>query len=1012
FHLDTETYEFILVTADNTQWHFEATSAADRDDWIHHIDRVIHNRLRSGAVVVRDDSGYDPVSVTCSAAPKTPLDRLDNRVGQRRPLSFTTTATGDFTDGAGEDVCGQEEVLQRLTALPGNGCCADCGALIHHLALSYSIPDLREPVVVVKNSSSFEDYIDGQHCKWIDLTISTVKLPGLPYRMSGGGTQLGTTSGSDTVPGSLSQGAVDMCSSFILLSSPSTSQGTTTSTPVAQDGLMGVTSQLESLSLMDGKSALVHYFLTGIFVKDESPEGGRFKKLCFVRSHPCLLLIRDEAGPPDMQLANWIDALVLVVSLADVESVRTAHNYLALLRGLVDLSSVPMALVATQDSVINGTPAPEVEPHIRQLIAAMDSCPYYETCAVYGLNVQPVFEDILSRVLARRSNQKLPHLSNEPQPTNVSDKHSFHSSPIADTRSSTTVQVDAHEAYTQLSIVPAVPTPSTLPSMASKFPDAKARTANLTSSAPNFIGPPGPVTPISHDPWSLHQHPMNGLVPVSSMTLTCHPTVPNRPPALQLLQPFRYALGPPEASALTTGALQSSWMLKPTTRPTVGPAPLHPFGPQVGHYPTSAPAYPNDLAYRPNFHSISSWTEPTLQPIVVTQYRQLQPNPLSGSSLVAAPMSYRPELCASNNVRAASSISSELDLSGAHHLRSTKTAASHTVCAFESSPSQIQPGSLVTSVLNAPRRPDVDQGPTQSQAPAEDEAVDQGRRDRPRPQSTGSLTGGPLAGLASATLCAAGLHAPSPSARQQQRDNLGGGRLIPIKQGCLYKLNTQRLSKEIKRKKKKAQPTSNREVRSAWIQTKYVRRLFLPPLPVATRPIQQDLADALLRKDARGVLLCLAVCGCFARPQTINSERCLVNQPYSIYDLWTPLHLAAALGDLASLQLLLWHGVEVNYTDQFGLTAWSYAQVCRQDTCGRLLQLHGCHTVSAVNVPADWLRRIQNPNDWSRAGCCLLRELSPHSKTDPESDSQSYTSSCDSSPGQGCSSGSANPKSG
>ncbi|KAA3672437.1 uncharacterized protein DEA37_0004190, partial [Paragonimus westermani] len=442
--------------------------------------------------------------------------------------------------------------------------------------------------------------------------------------------------------------------------------------------------------------------------------GGRFKKLCFIQSHPCLLLIRDEAGPPDVQLANWIDALVLVVSLADVESVRIAHNYLALLRGLVDLSTVPMALVATQDSVINGTPAPEIEPHIRQLIAAMDSCPYYETCAVYGLNVQPVFEDILSRVLARRSNQKLPNLYTEPQPASVSDNHSFHSPPIADTCSSTAIQMNTCEAYTQLSTAPTVPVPSTLPSITSKHP-------------------------------------------------------------------------------------------------TVGPAPLHPFKPQICHYPTSAPAYPNDLAHRPNFHLIPSWTEPTLQPIAVTQYRQLQPNPLSSSSLVAVPMAYRPELCASNNVRAASSISSELDLSGAHRVRSAKTAVSHAVCPSEDSALQTQPGSLVASVLNAPvhnrrlsnifRRPDVDQGPTLSQALA-DEAADQGRRDRPRPQSTGSLTGGPLASLASATLCATGLHAPSPSAKQQQRDNLGGGRLIPIKQGCLYKLNTQRLSKETKRKKK------------------------------------------------------------------------------------------------------------------------------------------------------------------------------------------------------------------
>ncbi|KAA3671924.1 Arf-GAP with GTPase, ANK repeat and PH domain-containing protein 1/3 [Paragonimus westermani] len=441
--LDTETYEFILVTADNTQWHFEATSAADRDDWIHHIDRVIHNRLRSGAVVMRDDSGFDPDSVACSVAQKTPLDRLDNRGSQRRPLSFTTTATSDFTDGAGEDVCGQEEVLQRLTALPGNSCCADCGASKAEVAQINSLLQALNRC--------------GLRC------MCTFCCPACPY--------------------------ID-------------------------------------------------------------PE--------------------------------WASLNLVVLVCIECSGVHR-----------------------------------ELGTHISRI-----------------------------------------------------------------------------------------------------------RSATL-------------------DTWT-REH-------------------------LAVMASFGNTL----ANSVWEGAA----------------------------------------------------------PLQANQFR-------------------------------------------------------------------------------------------------------------------------------------------------------------------------------------KAQPTSSREVRSAWIQTKYVRRLFLPPLPVATRPIQQDLADALFRKDARGVLLCLAVCGCFARPQTINSERCLVNQPYSIYDLWTPLHLAAALGDLASLQLLLWHGVEVNYTDQFGLTAWSYAQVCRQDTCGRLLQLHGCHTVSAVNVPAEWLRRIQNPNDWSRSGCCLLREISPHSKTDPESDSQSYTSSCDSSPGQGCSSGSANPKSG
>lgn len=52
-----------------------------------------------------------------------------------------------------------------------------------------------------------------------------------------------------------------------------------------------------------GKSALVHRYLTGSYVQDESPEGGRFKKEVMIDGHSYLLLIRDEGGPPEMQVS-------------------------------------------------------------------------------------------------------------------------------------------------------------------------------------------------------------------------------------------------------------------------------------------------------------------------------------------------------------------------------------------------------------------------------------------------------------------------------------------------------------------------------------------------------------------------------------------------------------------------------------------------------------------------------------------------------------------------------------
>ncbi|GLH09187.1 Uncharacterized protein GBIM_14295 [Gryllus bimaculatus] len=54
-------------------------------------------------------------------------------------------------------------------------------------------------------------------------------------------------------------------------------------------------------SLASGKSALVHRYLTGSYMQEESPEGGRFKKEILVDGQSYLLLIRDEGGPPELQ---------------------------------------------------------------------------------------------------------------------------------------------------------------------------------------------------------------------------------------------------------------------------------------------------------------------------------------------------------------------------------------------------------------------------------------------------------------------------------------------------------------------------------------------------------------------------------------------------------------------------------------------------------------------------------------------------------------------------------------
>lgn len=57
-------------------------------------------------------------------------------------------------------------------------------------------------------------------------------------------------------------------------------------------------------SINSGKSALVHRYLTGSYMQEESPEGGRFKKEIFIDNQSYLLLIRDEGGMPEMQVGG------------------------------------------------------------------------------------------------------------------------------------------------------------------------------------------------------------------------------------------------------------------------------------------------------------------------------------------------------------------------------------------------------------------------------------------------------------------------------------------------------------------------------------------------------------------------------------------------------------------------------------------------------------------------------------------------------------------------------------
>ncbi|XP_076455882.1 centaurin-gamma-1A-like isoform X1 [Babylonia areolata] len=133
--------------------------------------------------------------------------------------------------------------------------------------------------------------------------------------------------------------------------------------------------------------------------------------------------------------------------------------------------------------------------------------------------------------------------------------------------------------------------------------------------------------------------------------------------------------------------------------------------------------------------------------------------------------------------------------------------------------------------------------------------------------------------------------------------------------------------------KGRSKPTSSssREEKEKWIKAKYEAKEFLPPLPYVDIPVNQQLIDALVREDIRSIIIILG----HASPDDINA-------PYGKDDGRTALHIAAALGNVVYVQLLLWYCANVKVVDHEGRNALWYARSSESLACTELLATAGC----------------------------------------------------------------------
>ncbi|KAK2145956.1 hypothetical protein LSH36_644g01080 [Paralvinella palmiformis] len=203
------------------------------------------------------------------------------------------------------------------------------------------------------------------------------------------------------------------------------------SVPDLKLGILGTTNS--------GKSALVHRYLTGSYMQDESPEGGRFKKEVIIDTQSYLLLIRDEGGAPEMQFTNWVDAVVCVFSVENEMSFNAIYTYYTKMAHYRNLNEIPVILVGTQDAISESNPRVIDDARARKLASDLKRCSYYETCATYGLNVERVFQDACQKIVQLRMSSVTPNNSRPSTPNHSTVRAYYTNTPTSkgyDTHSS------------------------------------------------------------------------------------------------------------------------------------------------------------------------------------------------------------------------------------------------------------------------------------------------------------------------------------------------------------------------------------------------------------------------------------------------------------------------------------------------------------------------------------------------------------------------------------------------